>query len=575
MSEELANRARRKGERTMENRMLLITLALALLLTSCAQPVPPPTPTAEPMAEAGDDVFAQFERELEHLRQQLKIPGLSAAIVKDQELVWARGFGYADLENKVEATPDTPYRLASVTKPIAATLIMQLVEEGQLDLDDPVSNYGVDLESEGVVRVWHLLTHTSEGAPGTRHNYRGDLYGRLGQVIEGASGKSFADLLSEQILEPLDMTNSAPNYPECALAAFTASPETSERYRNHARVNRELARPYQLDPSYNIVGGAYPAHFNPGAGLISTVVDLAKFDIALDQNVLLRQETKAEMFKPAFSTHEDRTDLMYALGWYAQQYGRTRLVWHAGRQPPSVSSLYLKVPDENMSFIILANTTNLNTPHPFGYGDALYSTPALAFYRAFVFPQQHGKTVSHVDWAAAKRDLVNQLKQVTDEDVREVLERDLWSHRQLSASVGQIELAARLYGVHRQVHGASRASELDLYTVHGVEYHPVVQAQVELSEAELGRFLGEYVLSDSPPLEGGTLPTEVSLDISQGKLIGASPDQGCISLVPITPTRFAIPENPGLFVEFQLKGDRVERVTVEAGEIAAVYRPIQ
>jgi hypothetical protein len=136
-------------------------------------------------------------------------------------------------------------------------------------------------------------------------------------------------------------------------------------------------------------------------------------------------------------------------------------------------------------------------------------------------------------------------------------------------------LAARLYGVHRQVHGASRASELDLYTVHGVEYHPVVQAQVELSEAELGRFLGEYVLSDSPPLEGGTLPTEVSLDISQGKLIGASPDQGCISLVPITPTRFAIPENPGLFVEFQLKGDRVERVTVEAGEIAAVYRPIQ
>jgi CubicO group peptidase (beta-lactamase class C family) len=527
------------------------------------------------MAEAGDDAFAQFERELEELRQQLKIPGLSAAIVKDQELVWARGLGHADLENKVEATPDTPYRLASVTKPIAATLIMQLVEEGQLDLDDPVSKYGVDLESEGVVRVWHLLTHTSEGVPGTRHNYRGDRYGRLGQVIEGASGKSFADLLSERILEPLDMTNSAPNYAECALAQLIASPETSERDRSRARVNRELARPYQLDPSYNIVRGAYPAHFNPGAGLISTVVDLAKFDIALDQNVLLRQETKAQMFKPAFSTCEDQTDLMYALGWYAQQYGRTRLVWHAGRQPPSVSSLYLKVPDENITFIILANTTHLNTPHPFGYGDALYSTPALAFYKAFVFPRQYGKTVPQVDWAAAKRDLVNQLQQVTDEDVREVLERDLWSHRQLSASVGQIELAARLYGVYRQVHGASRASELDLYAVHGVEYHPVVEAQVELGEAELARFVGRYFLSDAPGVEGAGMPTQISIEIHERKLVGLSADGSCISLIPLTRTHFAIPENPGLSVESHLDGDRVERVTVEAGGITAEYRPVE
>jgi CubicO group peptidase (beta-lactamase class C family) len=558
----------------MEKRILLVTLALALLLTGCSRPAGVPTPTPEPLTEAGDDVFAQFERELEDLRQQLKIPGLSAAIVKDQELVWARGFGYADLENEVAATPDTPYRLASVTKPIAATLIMQLVEEGLLDLDDPVSKYGLDLESEGVVRVYHLLTHTSEGIPGTRFNYRGDLYARLGQVIEGASGKSFADLLSERILEPLDMANSAPNYPRCALPAFTASAETSERYRNHARVNRDLAKPYQLDPSHNIVQGIYPSWFNPGAGLISTVVDLAKFDIALDQNVLLRQETKAQMLKPAFSTYGDRTDLMYGLGWYAQQHGSTHLVWHAGRQPPSVSSLYIKVPDENITFIILANTTNLNTPHPFGYGDTLYSTPALAFYEAFVFPRQYGKTVPQVDWAAPQRDLLNQLKQITDEDVREVLERDLWSHRQLFVSVGQSELAARLHRIHPQVYGASRASELDLYAVSGVEYHPVAQAQVELSEAELGRLLGEYVLSDLPPVEAGTLPSEVSIGIDQGELFGASPDDGCISLAPVTPTRFAIPESPGLYVEFHLNGDRVEEVTVEAaGEIAAVYQP--
>jgi CubicO group peptidase (beta-lactamase class C family) len=563
----------------MERRMCLITLAFAVLLAGCAQPVAVPAPGSMPAVEAGEDAFAQFERELENLRQQLKIPGLSAAIVKDQELVWAKGFGYADLENRVEATADTPYRLASVTKPIAATLIMQLVEEGVLDLDDPVSEYGVEMESEGVVRVWHLLTHTSEGVPGTRHNYRGDLYARLGQVIEGASGQSFGDLLSERILEPLDMTHSAPNYTECALAAFIASPDTSERYQNHTRVNRAVARPYQLDPSYNIVEGAYPAWFNPGAGLISSVVDLAKFDIALDNNVLLREETVEKMFEPVFSTCEDRTDLMYGLGWYAQQYRDTRLVWHAGRQPPSVSSLYLKVPDEDVTFIILANTTNLNTPHPFGYGDALYSTPALAFYKAFVFSQQRGRTVPHVDWAAEKPELVAQLNLVTDEDVREVLERDLWSHRQLFASVGHPALARRLNDVYRQVYGASNAQTLDLYTFAGVDYYPIVQAQMELSDAELARLAGSYFLSEAPAVEGAGMPAEVRMEIHEGKLIGfdeaAAPTRGCLTLVPLTSTRFAISENPGLSVEFHLDGDKVGTVTVEAAGMAAVYRPVQ
>jgi CubicO group peptidase (beta-lactamase class C family) len=248
----------------MGKRIVLLMLALVLLLTGCAQPDEPPEPgTAPPAGEP----LAQFEGELEYLRQQLKIPGFSAAIVEDQEMVWAKGFGYADLENQVEATPDTPYRLASVTKPVAATLMMQLVEEGLLDLDGPVSKYGVELESDGEIRVWHLLTHTSEGIPGTHHDYNGNRYSHLGAVMEGATGKSFGELLSERILEPFNMTNTAPSYPECALEDLSDSPEFGERGRNEVRVNRELAKPYQLDPSYKIVAGAYPSGFSPAAGL--------------------------------------------------------------------------------------------------------------------------------------------------------------------------------------------------------------------------------------------------------------------------------------------------------------------
>lgn len=327
----------------MKKKLLLTAIALTFLLTSCGQAATTPAPTPEtpaPTTKTDAEVFAQFEDELEDLRQKLKIPGFSAAIVKDQELVWAKGFGYADVENKVEATPDTPYLLASVTKPIAATLIMQLVEEGVLDLDDPVSKYGVDLESQGVVRVWHLLTHTSEGVPGTHHKYNGNRYALLSDVIEGASGKSCRELINERILEPLGMTNTAPSCPSCDWEEYIASLGAHDPERNYAHVYRELAKSYQFDQAYNIVEGAYQAGFSPAAGLISSVVDLAKFDIAVDQNVLVPQETREQMFTPAVSSITG-AEFVYGLGWYTQQYKGTRLIWHSGRSAPSVSSLYL------------------------------------------------------------------------------------------------------------------------------------------------------------------------------------------------------------------------------------------
>ena len=133
--------------------LLTIRLVIALL-AGCGTVSAAPT-------EENTETWGKFEAKLEYLRQQMKIPGMSAAVVMDQKLVWAKGFGYADLENRIKATPDTPYHLASVTKTIAATLVMQLVQEGAISLDDPVSKYGVKLESQGTILVRHLLTHTS------------------------------------------------------------------------------------------------------------------------------------------------------------------------------------------------------------------------------------------------------------------------------------------------------------------------------------------------------------------------------------------------------------------------------
>src|SRR5687767_3282020 len=167
------------------------------------------------MGQSASDAerIARLEAWLENLRQELKIPAYSAAIVKDQKVIWAKGFGYADLEKKIPATEHTPYHLASLTKTFGSTILMQLVQDGKIKLDDPVSKYGINLESEGVIRVRHLFSHTSEGNPGERYRYNGNRFAELDKVVQRASGKSFGELLIANILDPLGMNETAPNVP--------------------------------------------------------------------------------------------------------------------------------------------------------------------------------------------------------------------------------------------------------------------------------------------------------------------------------------------------------------------------
>ena len=125
---------------------------------------------ADQVLNRSETDYRAFENRLETVRQVLKIPGMSAAIVRDQELVWSSGFGYANLENLTPATPDTIYGLASVTKPVATgTSVMLLIEQGKLRLLDRVKDFIPTFmpwksdSSSGIehIRLIHLLTHTS------------------------------------------------------------------------------------------------------------------------------------------------------------------------------------------------------------------------------------------------------------------------------------------------------------------------------------------------------------------------------------------------------------------------------
>ena len=408
--------------KTRSRFLFLVNIGLVvMLLIGCAAPAVKPV---EVEAEPWD----RFEAELESLRQQMKIPGMSAAVVKDGQLVWARGLGYADVENHVPTTPETPYHLASVTKTFAAVIVMQLVQEGKLSLDDPVSRYGVNLPEGDKVLVRHLMSHTSEGTPGQHYQYNGDRYGLLSQVIQAATGRSFQEWLFERILQPLGMQNTAPSPAGCTGLPFAPTCE---------RVFKAMALPYQLDENLNFVTGYYYPSFGTFSGLISTVIDLAKLDAALDANTLVSAETKALMWTPTVSNSGQ--ELPYGLGWFTQDYHGTRLIWHYGDMPPSVSSLFLKIPDKRLTFIVLANTDMLSRPVPWNEADVLDSLLALTFYKHFVLALHYGQPLPTVDWSADSSTVATAISQVQDEAVRDILNKDLQARRALASSLADLK----------------------------------------------------------------------------------------------------------------------------------------
>jgi CubicO group peptidase (beta-lactamase class C family) len=347
------------------------TLAAAVVVMACGSeggPTGPDTIVVTPTPG-----LQGFPARLDSLRVQLRIPGMSSAIVKDGEIVWARGFGHAIAEASLPATKATPFHLASLTKPFAATIIMQLVEEGLIDLDAPAIDFGVNLASSGVIRVLHLLTHTSEGVPGSSYRYNGDRFGNLDRVILSASGRSFADLLVDRILRPLDLRSTAPNPARAEAFALTGL--------DRADFLSEMAAGYEVKGS-KVVPRLHPAYFGTAAGLVASAEDVAAFSIAVDEGRFLSPETWEEVFTPAIAT--TGATLPYGLGWFIQEYEGARLQWHYGYWTTN-SSLIVRAPDRALAFVVLATTQTPTSPYGLGVDDdVMRSDVAKLFVEAFV-----------------------------------------------------------------------------------------------------------------------------------------------------------------------------------------------
>ena len=352
----------------MKRKKVWVYIVLTLLSVGISYPRTNPKPLGESLKT--------FEQQLELLRQELKIPGMAAAIVSGKTTAWARGFGYSNEEKGVPVSPETPFRIASLTKTFTAVVVMQLAREGKIDLDLPVKQYGLDIENGDRITVRHLLSHTSEYEPGTYYRYSGLRYGLLSRIIKQATGQCFGHQVMERIVRPLNLAATAPCCPELGQQDCLHDPQ------QFTAVYEKQTNVYRMRAGGVMVPSQYRYGFNTAGGLISTVSDMAAFAMAIDGGQLLDARSRKNMFTPFQSSAGRR--LPHGLGWFCQTYRGIDLHWHYGHHPDAVSTLIVKVPQQDLTFIVLANSDKLSEPFSLHNGNVLNSPAALLLLEHFV-----------------------------------------------------------------------------------------------------------------------------------------------------------------------------------------------
>jgi CubicO group peptidase (beta-lactamase class C family) len=183
------------------------------------------------------------------------------------------------------------------------------------------------------------------------------------------SDTSFSELVRVNVLEPAGMTRSARINRDLPLRSDLAA---------------RLAPPHRVDSTGAIVRAPAPPPQGDGAagGVISTVLDLAKFDVALDSGALISAESRKAMMTPTRS--EGGVPVPYGIGWFVQEHLDHTMVWHSGWWEEAYSALYLKIPDLQLTFIVLANSEGIWWGNPLDDAAVQRSEFAQAFFEAFV-----------------------------------------------------------------------------------------------------------------------------------------------------------------------------------------------
>jgi serine beta-lactamase-like protein LACTB len=329
------------------------------------------------------DLVKKIEEVVASEQARLKIPGLSVAVGTGGQLRYSRGFGMADLENSVPARATTLYRTASIAKPITASAVMQLSEQGKLDLDAPIQKYCPTFpEKPWPITARQLLGHLggirhykapgeSAGTshyftisdslkifkdepllhePGTKFNYTTYGYSVLGCAIEGASGNSYDVYLSEHLFKPARMERTRTDHHFLLI---------TERTRGYQKLSQQIYDRLPASLKAQVAQGAIinaSLHDTsmkvPGGGLVSTPVDLVRFVLAMHDGTLVKKSTLDQMW--ISQKTKDGKETGYGLGWGVRQDGSIKLISHSGGQA-GTSTLLTYSPEHRIVIAIMSN----------------------------------------------------------------------------------------------------------------------------------------------------------------------------------------------------------------------------
>lgn len=327
-----------------------------------------------------------------YVRAQLAeqhIPGAAVAVVKKGKVIKIKGYGLASVEFNVPVTTETVFEIGSVSKQITAAAVMLLVEDGKINLDEKISKYLPDTpEAWKDVTVRHLLTHTSgvksytslggfqlskrykaadfikelssqplDFEPGSSYKYSNSGYSLLGYIIESASGKNYWEFLRERIFNPLKMNATADRDPQFIIK----NRATGYEWEN----NKLVGRDYELTDL-----------FSAGA-IVSTIADLAKWDIALRDETLLKKESKNEIWK--FFILTSGKENPYGFGWNIGEFRGQRLISHGG-QTAGFAANISRYTDADLDVIVLTNLGTQGAGSQIARGIAQIYIPSLKFF---------------------------------------------------------------------------------------------------------------------------------------------------------------------------------------------------
>jgi CubicO group peptidase (beta-lactamase class C family) len=326
----------------------LMFVMLLLVSTGAAQSV------------AAQDLAARVDEYLNNLVKQNRFSG-AILIARDGRALLSKGYGMANFEDETPNTPQTKFRLGSITKQFTAVAVMMLQERGKLSVQDSVCKYVPECPAAWQpVTIHHLLTHTSgiwsftntpdyrktmalpsspaetvarfkdkplEFAPGERFNYSNSGYVLLGYLVEKISGQTYEAFLRENIFEPVRMTNSGYDHPSELL---------KHRAAGYSMQTGRLTNAPYLDMSIPFAAGA----------LYSTVEDLYLWNQALYAGKLVKQKTLDAIFTPAKEN--------YGYGLVMDKQFGLRRIAHGGAID-GFTSFIAQFPDEQATIIVLNN----------------------------------------------------------------------------------------------------------------------------------------------------------------------------------------------------------------------------